>query len=94
LSSLDFDLIQSVIEHMNEDHSAAVLVYVQAQAGRPKAESALLTALDNLGMQISYQEAGKTAQVRVLFGKPLSNAGEIRQELVRMAREGRRLLAM
>ncbi len=92
MSALDCDLIQSVIEHMNEDHSAAVLVYVQAYAGRHGAESAVLSALDSEGMQICYREAGDINEVRVAFPQPVLQADEIRSVLVDMAKEGRELL--
>lgn len=94
MSRLDGDLIQSVIEHMNEDHGAAVLVYVQAYAGQIDANSARITAMDCHGMQISYLAADQIFEVLVTFGQPLHNAGEIRTELVRMAKEGRKRLGI
>lgn len=87
------DLVKKMVEHMNDDHSEAVKLYVQAFSDVAETDSAILLNIDELGMDIACVVNDKDKQVRVPFDPPLNDAGEARQRLVAMAGEARDLLS-
>lgn len=92
-SQLEPDFVESVVSHMNEDHSDALLAYVQAFGGKPNATSARLLDLDSIGMKISYMDEVGQGDLRVAFNPPITDANNVRAQLVQMVREARSCLA-
>ena len=80
---------QGAIEHMNADHADAVAIYAQAFAGRPAGEWTL-TGIDAEGIDLA---AGDDL-ARIWFPRPLDGAAALRQTLVELAVEGRRMLSV
>ena len=83
-------LAQGVIEHMNEDHSDAVLLYVKAFGGIEDATEAHMTSIDFEAMELAYQTPAGSGHLKVLFDPPLAEFGEIRPRLVAMIADARR----
>jgi hypothetical protein len=78
-----------VIEHMNDDHADAVLLYVRAFGDRPRATAAQLTGIDLETMEIRFDDPVGPGEALVRFDPPLRDAGEIRPRLVEMVAEAR-----
>lgn len=82
-----------MVEHMNNDHSEAVKLYVEAFSDVAETDSAVLLTIDELGMDIACSVNNNDKQVRIAFEPPLSDAGEARKRLVEMAGEARKILS-
>jgi putative heme iron utilization protein len=78
----------SAIAHMNGEHADAVSIYAQAFAGAP-ALAWKLTGIDAEGLDLACGDDIR----RVFFDAPLNSAAEMRTALVKLAHEGRKLLA-
>ena len=89
--SLD-QIKDSVIVHMNDDHSDASLVYAKALAGLPDALSAEMTDFDRYGISLAVQMPGGVSEVRVDFLKPLTKAEDIRPALIKLLKYARERL--
>lgn len=89
----DNEMINDVIQHMNEDHSDACLVIARAFGNTPIATSATMLGMDADGVDFSTSSAsGNELPTRVAFTKPLKHAGQIRGQLVAMAKRARAVL--
>ena len=87
---LDQETSDRIIEHMNDDHADAVLLYVQVFAGHADAETARLVEFDAQGMGIRYRGAGGAeAHCRIEFETPLQSGGDARKLLVDMVDQAR-----
>lgn len=86
---LSADFVQSAIAHMNEDHADAVLAYARGLAGLIWAESAELTQIDINGMELLARGNGQETTARVAFDQPLTEARQLRQATVDLARRAR-----
>ena len=82
----------SVIEHMNNDHADAVLLYARHFAGLKDATRAVLIDVDRSGMILEVHAAQLT-RARIEFGATLTSEDDVRPMLVKMAREARSALA-
>ena len=81
-----------VIEHMNDDHSDANLVYAKVLAGLPDALSAEMTDFDRHAIVLAVQMPGGVSEVRVDFLKPLAKAEDIRSALIKLLKYARERL--
>ena len=87
---LDQETADSIIEHMNDDHTDAVLLYVQTFGGRGDATSARLVGFDTNGMNIRFSiGGGHESECRIDFETPVKSAGAARRRLVEMAQQAR-----
>lgn len=91
---LDEQAVARIIEHMNDDHADALLLYAQAFAGRSTASAAHLVSFDERGMQIRCTEDGRHVDCRVEFDRTLQSAGDARQVLVAMSAQARERLGL
>ena len=89
--SLD-QIKDSVIAHMNDDHSDANLVYAKALAGLPDALSAEMTDFDWHGIALAVEMPDGVSEVRVDFLKPLTKAEDIRPALIKLLKYARERL--
>jgi putative heme iron utilization protein len=79
-----------VIEHMNDDHTEANLLYVQALAGLPEATAATLVGIDRYGLTLQATVDTGSRLARVAFPEPLTGPDQARPaviELLTLARE-------
>lgn len=74
------------ITHLNEDHSESCLDIACQLAGVPEASSAVVTALDRLGITLEASGEHGTATARVAFPEPLTEPSQIRPAVVEMAK--------
>lgn len=80
-----------IIEHMNADHAEALVLFCEQLAGHPDATSASMSAVDRYGFEmIAITPNGRHA-VRLGFPTPCTDALQVRQTLVAMVADARRL---
>jgi heme oxygenase (biliverdin-IX-beta and delta-forming) len=77
-----------IIEHMNRDHSDALLTYARVLAGEP-ADQATMVAVDRLGFKLHLQSRDRRHSVRLAFPKEVRTPEEARQALIGMLRVAR-----
>ena len=86
----DANTIQSVVEHMNQDHQDACLCIAKAFSPYSKAINALLSNLDSHGLDMSITDKQHLVHcVRISFDKPLTRESQIRGMLVAMTKQAR-----
>jgi putative heme iron utilization protein len=82
-----------ICKHMNEDHAAAVLTYAHVYGKSPTAETAAMSAIDPLGMDLTAQVAGETISLRIPFDRELTDSEDAHQTLIAMIKQARTLSA-
>jgi heme oxygenase (biliverdin-IX-beta and delta-forming) len=78
-----------IIEHMNKDHSDALLLLAKAFAG-VEADQASMTSVDRLGFHLRLKTADRVRSVRIAFLVQARSVGDTRkvmEQMVRLARE-------
>ena len=83
-----FDSATMIIEHMNEDHADALVLYCRRYAGL-EASAATMTAVDRLGFRVRAQIAEEERDLRINFLREVKSSEETRMVLVEMVREAR-----
>ncbi len=78
-----------ICKHMNDDHADAVLTYAQVYGKAPTAETATMSAIDPLGMDLKATIAGETVALRVPFDRELTDSEDAHQTLIGMIRAAR-----
>ncbi|QDG51853.1 DUF2470 domain-containing protein [Persicimonas caeni] len=82
------------VEHMNDDHTDAILDYVRAFSDIEAPTSARMVALDRYGFDIqAATEDGRERVVRVHFDAPLRGPGQVRKAMVEMVQKARAQLS-
>ena len=97
-STLRFDAesVKGIVDHMNEDHTEALHLYIKAFTDIESAciENLQMTDIDADGITLAYSVEGEKNQSRILFvdtiGKPLTAVAGVRGALVAMVRIARR----
>ena len=79
-----------ICKHMNEDHAAAVLTYAQVYGNSPTAETAAMSAIDPLGMDLTAQVDGNTVSLRIPFDRELTDSEDAHQVLISMIKSARK----
>jgi putative heme iron utilization protein len=74
-----------VLEHMNADHVAAMVLLARTQAGIEASEAAM-TAVDRLGFSLRLKTAEGMKGARINFTREVKSAEETRAVLVEMVR--------
>jgi putative heme iron utilization protein len=83
------DAAAGIIEHMNDDHADAQVLFCQHFAGRPDTTSASMAAVDRYGFEmIAVSNSGRVA-VRLAFPNECVTATEVREAMVAMVQEAR-----
>ncbi|RIQ13718.1 DUF2470 domain-containing protein [Jiangella rhizosphaerae] len=72
---------------MNEDHTEDSLMIVRTLGDTPEATAAELFHVDATGVDFKVTVGDDERAVRVPFSRPLTERGDIRQELTRMSAE-------
>lgn len=83
------DQARVILEHMNADHSAALLDCCRAFSRAVDASGAQMTGVDRYGFEMSVTTASGPRPVRLAFSRVISTADEARQELVALAKRAR-----
>lgn len=88
--TLDAQLCNDVIEHMNQDHRESCLTIVRAFTEFTSATEATMTGMDAHGLEFSLLDHNRQAAfARVLFERPVSQPEQIRGFIVALARKAR-----
>lgn len=82
-----------IIEHMNADHAEAQVLYCRHLAGRPETTEASMSAVDRYGFEMIAVGPSGRAAVRLGFPEPCTTGDQVRQAMVAMVAEARRLAA-
>jgi putative heme iron utilization protein len=77
-----------ILEHMNEDHADALVLYCRAFANLP-ADAATMTGIDRLGFQVRAQVGEQAHSLRLGFPCEVRSTGDARTVLVEMVRDAR-----
>jgi len=90
----------SVIQHMNDDHADALLLYLEAFAGvdAESMSNVAMTGIDEFGISVAYEESGEAKSVSLLFADCCSTTriespAQSRAALVDMVQKARAQLA-
>ena len=82
------DIAGVIIEHMNRDHSGALVEYARHFAGA-EAENAVMATVDRLGFKLRLTQGERHWSVRIAFPRSVSSADESRETLIAMLRQAR-----
>jgi putative heme iron utilization protein len=80
-----------ICKHMNEDHAEAVLTYAQVYGKSPAAQTAAMSAIDPLGMDLTAQVDGNTVSLRIPFDRELTDSEDAHQTLISMIRSAKKV---
>ncbi len=89
-SELTEEDVNRMMEHMNDDHSDAVLHYVQHYSGKTEAQSAVLKQITAEAMTIEL-DTGETVDVK--FPHQLADSHDAHMTMVKMAKEARQAVS-
>lgn len=76
-----------ICKHMNEDHTDALVLYVQAYGKVSEVESAKMLSIDQTGMTLAAEAAGASKPVRIEFDHQLKDAEDAHHTLVAMLKQ-------
>jgi heme iron utilization protein len=82
------DSATAIVEHMNADHSEA-LVLLACEFGGIEAQDASMTAVDRLGFHVRMKTQDGMKSVRIAFLREVHNSSDARKVLVEMVQQAR-----
>jgi len=82
-----------VIEHMNQDHSEALLLYCKAFSQATNITTASMTGVDRYGFEMSAVTPDGRRPVRLAFDQEVATSEEVRTALISMLQKARARLA-
>ena len=85
----DADVVKRIVDHMNEDHTDANLLYVEAFSEIGPCDSVHMLYIDHNGMDLECVFGNETSTTRIHFEPPLKDASEARERLVSMVKDAR-----
>jgi len=80
-----------IVEHMNDDHAEALVLYCRVFGGRAATAEAEMVGVDRYGFTMLARDEGaddRTA-VRIAFGRSVETAGAVRTAMIDLLREAR-----
>ena len=83
------DAAGPVVEHMNDDHTDANLMYVQVLADLPDATAAKMVGIDRYGVTLTAETPAGPRMARVPFAEPLTEADQTRPAVIELLTEAR-----
>ncbi|WP_419838379.1 HugZ family protein [Candidatus Poriferisodalis sp.] len=78
-----------IIEHMNDDHADANLMYAQVQAGLSDATEAAMVGIDRYGLTLRVATPAGPRMARVLFPEPLADADAAQSAVIDLLKVAR-----
>lgn len=83
--------VAGIVEHMNDDHVEAMVLYCRTFADHPTTGVARMTGIDRYGfaMRAADEPGGRETHVRLEFAKEVTTPTEARKALVAMVQEAR-----
>ena len=82
------DAAEGIVEHMNRDHSTALLTLARAHADT-EAEDATMLSVDRLGFRVRVRSGERLHGARIAFPREVVTAEQCRAVLVEMIRAAR-----
>jgi putative heme iron utilization protein len=89
VSEISPEVSSRICEHMNEDHSSAVLLYAKTFGGLKEAIAAQMQTIDEQGMDVTAQVNGETKIIRINFDHVLKDSEDAHHTLIAMVKEAR-----
>ncbi|OKH46725.1 heme iron utilization protein [Calothrix sp. HK-06] len=89
MSEITIEVSSRICQHMNDDHSNAVLLYAQAFGGLKEAQAAQMQAIDATGMDINAQVNGENVPLRINFDHVLQDSEDAHHTLISMVKQAR-----
>jgi putative heme iron utilization protein len=89
MSEITVEVSSRICQHMNDDHSNAVLLYAQTFGGLKEAQTAQMQAIDATGMDISAQVNGEYVPIRIDFDHVLQDSEDAHHTLIAMVKQAR-----
>lgn len=82
----------SILEHMNNDHGDAMVVYAKAFGGVADATGATMLTCDRYGFDLLIEAPSGKQAVRIPFGAATDTPDAVRKAMIRLVTEGRERL--
>jgi putative heme iron utilization protein len=81
-----------IIEHMNDDHAEALVLFCRTFGGRPGTATAEMVGVDRYGFAVlaADEPDGDRVAVRLRFDAPTDTADGVRQAMIDLLHEARR----
>lgn len=79
------DISESILQHINADHAAALLTFARMLAGEPSDE-ATMVSVDRLGFKLRLRTGERIHGVRIPFPREVTTAGQCREVFIEMLR--------
>ena len=76
----------SIIEHMNDDHSDIMVLYCTVLSKAKDTTEATMVGVDRYGFEMSALTADGPRPIRLAFSAPVTNANQVREEMVALAK--------
>jgi putative heme iron utilization protein len=83
----------AIVDHMNEDHVDAMVMFCQAFTRATDTTTATMTSVDRYGFEISAQTGRGPRPIRLAFSAPIATPEDARREMVALVRRARETLA-
>lgn len=77
---------QGILQHMNADHAAALVAYARAFTRAQQVKSALMTAIDRYGFEMTVTTDSGVGPARIAFDAPMQDASAARPLLIALLR--------
>ena len=77
------DAAGGIVEHMNQDHADALVLYARAFGG-VEADEAAMIGVDRLGFKLRVTHGGRRHSVRIAFPREVATAADTRTVLIEM----------
>lgn len=78
-----------IVEHMNDDHAAANLLYAQRLAQLPDATESTMTGIDRYGVTLRVNTQTAARMARIPFPAPLDSADDARPAVIALLDQAR-----
>ncbi len=82
------DAAVGIIEHMNRDHSDALVTFARVLAGM-EADEASMVAVDRLGFKLRIKSGPRLSGARIPFPREVATSEQCRAVLIEMLRDAR-----
>lgn len=78
-----------ICQHMNDDHSNAIVLYAKIFGNVPETEAAIMESIDPEGMNLSATVKGQNIPIRVKFDHVLKDSEDAHHTLIDMVKQAR-----
>ena len=82
------DFAPEIIQHMNEDHTDALVLLSQHSSNHSSTQVRMIT-VDHLGFDLELTQNNQLQEIRLNFIRQVRNAAEVRKVLVEMVQQAR-----